>query len=356
MLVARPGLGQFLEPGFDKKEYAELLKINQKVHLGQEKWPGDTALPLPERYEFVFRAPALAFDNCWDLWVHRDKRQAVIAVRGTVETQASFMANFYAAMVPAKGSLELEKGVKFDYALSENPHAAVHVGWLVSMAYLSKSIGHKLDSCYKAGIKDFILTGHSQGGGITFLLTSYLNSLKKQQKLPGDMRFKTYCSAAPKPGNLFFAYDYEAATAGGWAFNVVNPADWVPDVPFSLQTVDDFTQTNPFSGAKAMIRKQKFPRNMALRHVYRKLSRPSKKAQKNYERYLGRMVAKGVKKQLPGFTLPEYYHSNYYVRTGTTIVLSPDEEYFRIYPHETGKIWKHHFPQNYLYLLESYQH
>lgn len=38
--------------------------------------------------------------------------------------------------------------------------------------YLSKTIVSKIDSWYKAGVKDFILTGHSQGGGI--LLCSML--------------------------------------------------------------------------------------------------------------------------------------------------------------------------------------
>ncbi|WP_154858043.1 hypothetical protein [Cyclobacterium xiamenense] len=33
------------------------------------------------------------------------------------------------------------------------------------------------------------------------------------------------------------------------AFHVVNTADWVPDVPFSLLTINDFTEVNFFSQA-----------------------------------------------------------------------------------------------------------
>ncbi len=99
----------------------------------------------------------------------------------------------------------------------------------------------------------------------------------KENKIPNDIRFKTYCSAGPKPGNLYFAYDYENITAGGWAYNVVNSADWVPDVPFTVQTVDDFTAVNPFTNAKTMIKKQKFPKNLVLKHIYNQLSKPSKK-------------------------------------------------------------------------------
>lgn len=345
---------QVLKPGFDKAEYIEMLKINQKAHIALDKWSDTASFPMPEQYRFLYRSPRVAFDNIWDLWVNKSKSVAVIAVQGSIQTEASFLANLYAAMIPAKGELQLDKNKSFKYALSEQPAAAVHVGWLVAMAYLSESVEHQIDSCYKAGIKEFILTGHSQGGGITFLLTAYLESLKKEGRLPGDIRFKTYCSAGPKPGNLSFAYDYEQMTAGGWAYNVVNSADWVPDVPFSIQTVADFTSVNPFRGAKAMIRKQKFPKNIALRHVYNRLDKPSRRAQKNYQKYLGKMMAKMVHKQLPGFVTPKYYNSNYYVRTGSTIVLYADETYFKVYSNAPNNpnIWEHHLPKPYLFLAE----
>jgi hypothetical protein len=258
-------------------------------------------------------------------------------------------------MVPAKGSLQLDKQTAFNYNLSDHPNAAVHVGWLVAMAYMAPTIQHKIDSCYKAGIKNFILTGHSQGGGITFLLTSHLENLKKTGKLPGDIRFKTYCSAGPKPGNLHYAHSYENMTRDGWAYNVVNTVDWVPDVPFSVQTVDDFTTVNPFRGARAMIKKQAFPKNIALRHVYNKLEKPSKKAQKNYQKYLGKMISTAVAKQLPDLKTPDYYRSNYYVRTGRTIILQPGADYFVLFNNDAANpnIWQHHLPQQYLYLAEQ---
>jgi hypothetical protein len=355
LVIAQVAFGQILKPGFDKSEYLETLKINQKVHIPLDGWETDTTVPFPQDYKFVYRSPVVAFDNIWDLWIHKQKRVGLISVQGSIQTGASFLANLYAAMIPAKGAIQLEKDYKFEYQLSENPNAAVHVGWFVAMAYLSKTIVPQIDSCYNAGIKEFIVTGHSQGGGITFLLTSHLESLKKQGKLPQDIRFKTYCSAGPKPGNLFYAYDYERMTAGGWAYNVVNSVDWVPDVPFSVQTVDDFTAVNPFHGAKNLIKKQKFPKNLALKQVYNQLSKPSKKAQKNYEKYLGKMVSQAVIKQLPGYVAPEYYKSNYYVRTGSTIVLYATEDYFKLYSNdpENPNIWQHHLPKMYLFLAEK---
>lgn len=346
---------QVLKPGFDKAEYIETLKINQKAHIALNKWADSKVIPDPQTFKFVYRSPVVAFDNIWDLWVHKEQPVALIAVQGSIQTEASFLANLYAAMVPATGELQLDKDFLFKYKLANNPNAAVQVGWFVAMAYMSKTIEAQIDSCYKAGIKDFILTGHSQGGGITFMLTAYLQHLKLDGKLPGDIQFKTYCSAGPKPGNLFFAYDYEKLTEGGWAYNIVNTADWVPDVPFSVQTVNDFTAVNPFGHAKALIKKQKFPNNLVLKRVYNQLSKPSLKAQKNYEKYLGKMVSKAVKKQIPNFNTPAYYKSNYYVRTGTTIVLYADEDYFKLYNNdmENPNIWQHHLPKQYLYLAEK---
>ena len=149
-------IAQRLQPGFDKAEYIETLKINQKAHIAVDKWTENTAVPDPQYFNFVYRSPKVAFDNIWDLWINKSKPIALIAVQGSIPTEASFLANLYAAMVPAKGELQLEKDLKFKYDVAQNPDAAVHVGWLVAMAYLSKSIVHKIDSCHKAGIKDFI--------------------------------------------------------------------------------------------------------------------------------------------------------------------------------------------------------
>jgi hypothetical protein len=278
---------------------------------------------------------------------------AAISIRGTTENSLSWLANFYSAMVPAKGELKLSPNDIFTYELAQHPNAAVHVGWLLSTAFLSKTIVPKIEASYKAGIKNFYLVGHSQGGGIAFLMTAYLYNLQKQGKLPNDIQFKTYCSAGPKPGNLYFAYEYEAMTQEGWAFNVVNSSDWVPEVPFSVQTTNDFTEVNPFRYAKRMIKTQKFPQNLVLNHMYNRMDKASKKAQKKYQKYLGGVVSDFVKKNIRDFEPPSYYQSNNYVRTGNTIILLGDQDYFDHYPLERENLFRHHYPDAYLFLTNK---
>lgn len=346
-----PGTGsaQNLTPYFNKEEYRELLYISAKTNT-----PDTTVfkIPPPAVYKMIYRSKVIGLDNRWDLWVNNANTIAVISIRGTTGKIESSLENLYAAMVPARGELILNEADTFKYCLAPDDKAAVHIGWLLSMAFLSRDIVPKIDSLYKSGIKNFLLMGHSQGGAINYLLTAYLYGLQKQKTLPDDIRFKTYCSAAPKPGNLYFAYYYETITQNGWAFNVVNSADWVPETPISIQTLNDFNETNLFKGAKNEIKKLKFPKNIILKRIYNQLDKPTKKAQKKYEKYLGDMTSKFIIKKLPGFTPPEYFESNNYVRTGNTVILFAEDEYFKTFPKNSSDISIHHNFNAYLYLLD----
>ena len=339
---------QILSPGFDKNEFLELLKIGSRTTT-DSAWYGNIKDP---ESTLIYQSKPAGFDNIWQLWVRKDGIP-IISIRGTTKTEVSFLANIYAAMVSAKGELHLSNDFTFKYNLSEDPKAAVHVGFLISMAYLSGDIIPKMDSLYQAGSKEFIIAGHSQGGAISYLLTSYLEGLKNEGRLPKDIRLKSCISAAPKPGNLFYAYEFEHLTEGGWAYNVVNTTDWVPEVPFSIQTIDDLNTLNPFTDAKHLIKKQKFPKNLFVKHIYNRLSKPSLRAQKNYQKYLGKMVSKFVRKTLPEFTPPAYFKSSDYVRTGLTIVLIPDNSYYEKYPQNTTNVWLNHAQERYTFLVEK---
>ncbi len=343
---------QHLKPYFNKAEYKELLLISFRTNTKKTYY---SHYPAPQDYKMIYQSAVVGLDNLWQLWVNTNKTIAVVSIRGTTANPESSLANLYAAMVPAEGEIHLSKTDTFSYHLADNPKAAVHIGWLISMAYLSRDILPRIDSLYHAGIKDFLLMGHSQGGAIDYLLTAYFYQLQQKGTLPKDIRFKTYCSAAPKPGNLYFAYAYEKLTQHGWGYNVVNAADWVPEMPISIQTLNDINQPNPFVNAKKEIEKLKFPKNLMAMHVYNKLDKPPKKAQRDYEKYLGEMTSKFIKKKLVDFIPPEeYVHSSNYVRTGVTIVLYPGKDYYDFFAKDrnNNSFLFNHGLKYYLYLLE----
>ncbi len=340
---------QTLKPGFNKNEYINILNMmaHSFVDTGYKK-----NFDFPSSHVLKYNSAEMGLLNQWTLWSN-DKDQIIINIRGTVQNPVSWLENFYAAMVPANGSLKLDTNFTFDYKLAQDPKASVHIGWLIGTAYLQRDILPRIDSAYKKGVRNIILTGHSQGGGITYLMTAYLHYLQKDKKLPADIRFKTYCSAAPKPGNLYFAYDYESYTQMGWAYNVVNESDWVPEVPFSIQTVTDFNKTNPFTDAKTVIEKQSFKTHIAMKLIYNKLDKPSREAQENFTKYLGKTAASFVKNSLNNYSEPSYKNTVHYTRCGNYIVLKADEHYFKIFPDSKDQIFVHHLHMPYLYLTKK---
>lgn len=340
--------GHKLKPGFDKSEFTELLKISSR----QLDTTRSRGIPEPERFEMTYRSPVVGLDNRWDMWQSADS-VAVISIRGTTRKTISWVENFYGAMVPAAGTLHLSEDFSFDYHLADNPQAAVHTGWLIGAAYISEDVVQKMQASYQAGVRDFVITGHSQGGAIAYLLTSHLRHLIKKGLLPDDIQIKTYCSAAPKPGNLYYAYEYENQTSAGWAYNVVNTADWVPETPVTIQTLDDFNETNPFTNAKAVIKKQKFPQRLMLGFVHGQLDKPTRKAQKRYQKYLGKVASKYAKNHLKGYLEPEYYKSSHYTRAGNQIILLADNGYYEKYPENINNPFVHHMLGPYLYLLNK---
>ena len=321
---------QSLQPGFDKAEYAELLRVSAR-QTDTARW-AKYSIAMPSDFSLAYRSPVSGLENRWDLWVNKEHTIAAISIRGTINTGISWLENFYSAMVPAKGELQLNDSTTFSYQLAGNEKAAVHAGWLIGMAGMANSITSQIDSCYKNGIRDFYIMGHSQGGAIAYLLTAYLHYQQMADSLPRNITFKTYCSAAPKPGNLYFAYDYERYTNNGWAYNVVNTADWVPQTPVTIQTMDDFNNTNPFRDVKAVLRKQKFPKNLLLRHAYNRLNKTTRKARETYRQYLGDIVYKIAHKSLPQLKEPGYYNSMQFERAGNFIILNADADYYKKFP------------------------
>ena len=337
-----------INSGFSKAEYAELLRVSTRQ--GDSLY--NKELPAPTVFNRVYRSPVMGLDNRWELWVSPDS-VAAISIRGTTLKIESWIENFFAAMLPASGSLELEKGKPFDYHLSDDPRASVHAGWLIGTVSIFQDLLPKIDSCQGQGITDFYIIGHSQGGAIAYLLTSMLYDLKLHNAQYEDMTIKTYASAAPKPGNLYYAYTYEALTQKGWAFNVVNSADSVPEAPFSIQTPDDYNTLNPFKYVDAVFKQTTFPKNIILKHFYNQLDKPTQKANKKFNKILGKYMTQQIRNYIPDFQSSSFHESTNYVRVGQTVVLYADEAYYKLFPNVDGEIWQHHKFEAYFYLLEK---
>lgn len=341
-----------LQPGFDPAEYADLLSI---AFHGSSIPDSLERITKKDRYQLEFKSPEVGLKNRWSLYLREDNI-AVINIRGTVKNATSWSANFYAPMIAATGSLQLNDSTVFTYQLAENPGAAVHAGWTIALGHLAPTITENILSLYKnKGVRQFIISGHSQGGAIAFLTRSYLHYEQQKGSIPKDIVLKTYCSAAPKPGNQNYAYDFDFITRGGWALTVVNAYDWVPESPFSIQTLNDFNPANPMADIKNILKQQKFLLRVAGNTVYNKLERKPRKAQRKYEKYLGEKLFKmGIRKALPQLKEPEYIHSSNYMRAGTPVILMPDVTYRQKFPGDgKDKAFIHHLYSAYSYLLKQ---
>jgi hypothetical protein len=346
-------LAQNLSAGFNKHELLEVMYVSARTG-GNDKYVNNKTNPIPEpeTYKRVYRSPEIAFDNLWELWCNNNNT-AIITVRGSTAKSESWLANFYAAMIPAKGEITTAEGEKLSYCFSENPQALVHAGWTISTSYLMQDIIPRIDSIYKTGIKDIIITGHSQGGAIAYLLTAEILHKINNGSLPKDLQIKTYCTAAPRVGNLYFAYDFEQKTQGGWAFNIINPLDWVPEMPLSVQTTEDFNAINPFAKVSDRFKREKLPKRIALKRIYKLLKKHPEKAVTNYQNFLGDKLTPGVYNAIGEIILPDFSKCMHYVRTGQSFILQPNEVYHKKYPHNPDKIFTHHSHHAYICLINQ---
>jgi len=341
-LLLLPGMarGQFAA-GFDPKEYIELLELSNNSYIRKDSVANAV---------FMYRSPETGLKNEFDIWLRKDNT-GIINIRGTVQHVSSWLENFYSAMTPATGKLQINDSTVFRYNLAESPAASVHVGWTIGLAHMAPDMVEKINwLAREKGVRNFIIFGHSQGGALSFLTTSYLYYLQQEGSLSGEYTFKTYCSAAPRPGNLYYAYDYDFITRNGKSFTVVNSADWVPELGFTLQTLQDFNPVNPFAGVKTTLKKQKMLARWYLNSVYTKLDNSSAKASRRFTKYLGQKLYPQVKKFLPQLREPEYVHSLNYMRSGIPIVLRADSAYHAKFDKPADQVFQHHLYEQYTWL------
>ncbi len=56
---------QQLTPGFDKLEYANLMKVS--AQMGDSTYRA--GVPVPAGYVMQYRSPVMGLDNLWELWM-----------------------------------------------------------------------------------------------------------------------------------------------------------------------------------------------------------------------------------------------------------------------------------------------
>lgn len=349
ILYCLQAAAQQLQPGFNPKEYEQLLRIS--AYQADTPWT-HIMVPRPQNCELIYRSPVVGMMNRWDLWLW-DGQTAVISIRGTVGKAESWLENFYAGMIPARGDLRLNDSTVFHYRLAADSNAYVHAGWTLGLASMAPDIVSKIKELHSRGIRSFVIMGHSQGGAISFLLRSYLQYLD-DPGFPEDIVIKTYCSAAPKPGNLNYAYDFDFITRDGWAFRVVNTHDWVPETPFSVQSTSDFTAVNPFTDVKKRTRKQALLARLVINHLYGRLDGSTRRASRRMQRVLGKLAYKRVRKVVPGYAMPGFVNSHNYTPAGTPVILAPAPGYDEKFPFDGKDIFVHHKFRPYVYLLKQH--
>ncbi len=340
---------QKLKSGFNAQEYLDVLHL-EWAHQDSGKY---APKELPKNYKRVYRSPAVGLNNKFDFWLSDDS-VGVICIRYTV-SGVSWLENFYSGMVKAKGTLQLDDSTTFNYKFSSDDKAMVHHGWAIGIGHLAPLITKTINEYYKKGIKNFIIVGHSQGAALSYLMRSYLE-YAPENTVPKDITYKVYCSAAPKPGNQFYSYDFDFITRQGWAYRVVNAADWVPQTPFTIQATEDLFPINPFSKRKELLHYR--VHNPLIRwyvnHALGQMERATHKTNRKYKKYLTKRMGKFIKKTLKQYKAPNVENSNNYSPAGLPIILRPDAHYDELFKYDGINVFYHHMFEPYIYLTKLY--
>lgn len=237
-------------PGFDLTEAETLLSIAQQTYVNTPGNPpshtkGVPPVPPPpgnwQRSTLFTPTGVTLLDNYWEVWENKDNaRQFAIAVRGTVNTAASILADLLLPVIKARYDFTI-KGipVSFNLARAEPGSeviAGVHAGFALSLLLMllttDRPLALTLEALARNPEMEIYITGHSQGASIAQLLTSYVLHSEAFSKAS----FKTYVFAPAKPGNDHYAYDLDQiAGTKGLSHAIVNSQDWVPQVPLTLE-------------------------------------------------------------------------------------------------------------------------
>jgi len=175
LFLAGNSFGQ-LKPKFEPNEYKEILGVYAHSITDTVFSKG---IPKPTTLRVESESPTVGLENKWHLWVNESEKIAVFSIRGTVPNPTSWLVNFYSAMIPTQGKMKFQTDYMFDYSFSKDPKAFVHVGWTLSTGALAESLLPIMTELTERGFRDFIVTGHSQGGAISYLVAAMLMKMNE---------------------------------------------------------------------------------------------------------------------------------------------------------------------------------
>lgn len=258
-----------ISSGFNFDEAKFLLEVAQQTYNNTPNIPTSNISvpcpivvpPPPGNWQIVNSmtpTETTLLDNFWQVWQNQDKdktSQYVIAIRGTVDTTPSIIADITLPLIKARIDIDnFPFGLHLARQEDNSPVVAgVHAGFLLSLLLMllttDKPLAATLSNLACIDGAEVYLTGHSQGASIAILLTSLVRHSTDFFKGPTN---KTYVFAPAKPGNDHYAYDYDRiAGEPGFGFSVINTQDWVPQIPLTLQGLSTVNRPNvvyEFSG------------------------------------------------------------------------------------------------------------
>ena len=224
----------------------------------------------------------------------------------------------------------------------------MHYGFALGLFALLDDPANGILARIKANIpagSQLYVTGHSQGAAIATLLRSYLHY---KGGLPDGCTVKTYVFAQPRPGNAHYAQDFEKQfSTPGLAFRVTNTLDWVTEVPFTVQLIDDIDKPNPVSvlGLSFFLHTVKAALDPLLELLYSLIERHTRS---HFQPVAASLVRAGVSTEPRGANAPsaldftvKFLGSLNYVGAGTEYPLTgipaqgPDAQDFLFEHHAT---------------------
>ena len=334
--------------GYNKIETKNSLLFS--AHFYSDSMRKTMNMPEIEDWDLIHSSEEVGLYNKWEFWHHPKNNTCAISIRGTVNNLSSWMEDFYSGMIKAEGEIQIDSSRVFKYKFAEDTTAFVHVGWTIGLGFMEEEIIAKIEEYYAKGVRNFYISGHSQGAALATLLTSYLHY---HPTLPKDIQFKTYALAAPKPGNLSYSYDFSSYTQEGWAYRIVNTLDWVPESPLTIQVIEDVTAINPYVTIRETTKSMGKLERLVILSVYGKMSKKLTKAQEYMTKYLGYKVHRFVEKDLPFIKEQDFEKSFEYFPCGIQYVLVPtqdDLEHFE----KRDDSFTHHHVWNYYYIFKKF--